>query len=160
MVLSPKTIDPSCETQPKAQVNGRNDMDTKNYARMRARRLLVGFAVVAAAVAFPAVAGAEAVWDIGEYDSCTRTLGGRPGSESDPIAQEIENQKWCCYKSGGVWTDKQGCVAPPAEGAGSAVPPGGPKVDLPTLSVRPPIEAPAKAPVGGLERREVGPVAG
>jgi hypothetical protein len=133
---------------------------TKNPVPMRARRLLVGSAAVAATVVFPGVAVAEAVWDIGEYDSCTRTLSGRPGSENEPIAQEIENQKWCCYKSGGVWTEKQGCVAPPAEGAGSALPPGGPKVDLPTVSVRPPVEAPPTAPVGGLGRPEVRLVVG
>lgn len=138
-------------------------MSTKNSAPTRTRRFSIGYTVIAAAavaIAFPAVATAEAVWDIGEYDSCTRTLGGLPGSESEPIAQEIENQKWCCYKSGGEWSEKQGCVAPPAEGAGSALPPGGSKVDLPTVSVRPPIEAPRPVPVVVLDRPEMRPVVG
>lgn len=128
--------------------------------RVRARRFLVGSAVVAGAavaVAFPAVAVAEPVWDIGEYDSCTRTLGGIDGSESEPIAQEIENQKWCCYKSGGVWSEKQGCVAPPAEGAGSPLTPGGSKVDLPTVRVQPPIDAPQGMPMVDLNTPEVRP---
>ena len=110
---------------------------------------LVGPAVLAAvaiAVASPAVSVAEAVWDIGEYDSCTRQLGGRPGSESDPIAQELENQRWCCHISDGVWTEAQGCVAPPAEGADLTAP-SGPKVDLPTVAVQPPIMAPSGSEV-------------
>lgn len=137
-------------------------MSTKNSAPTRTRRFSVGFAVIAAsavAIAFPAVATAEAVWDIGEYDSCTNTLSGRPGSENDDImAQEIENQKWCCYKSGGAWSDKQGCVAPAAEGAGSARPPS--KVGLPTLNIRPPVEVLAPAPVVVLDRPEMRPVVG
>lgn len=126
----------------------------------RARLRLVGSAVVAAgvvAVAAPAVAAAEAVWDIGEYDSCTRMLGGRPGSENEPIAQEIENQKWCCYKSGGEWSEKQGCVAPPAEGSGATLTPGGPKLDLPTVVVQPPLMAP---PLEGARAPGVRPTRG
>ncbi|MEO3759674.1 hypothetical protein ABGB19_15470 [Mycobacterium sp. B14F4] len=114
-------------------------------------------AAAAIAIAAPAVAVAEAVWDIGEYDSCTRTLGGRPGSENEPIAQEIENQKWCCYKSGGEWSEKQGCVAPPAEGAGTAMPPTWPKVDLPTVAVQPPLVAP---PAERARTPGVGPLLG
>nr|WP_131721745.1 hypothetical protein [Mycolicibacterium komanii]CRL76745.1 hypothetical protein CPGR_04591 [Mycolicibacterium komanii] len=126
----------------------------------RARKLLVGSALMvgaAVAVTFPAVAVAEPVWDIGEYDSCTKTLHGVDGSENEPIGQELENQKWCCYKSGGVWTQAQGCVAPPAEGAGSPSAPGGPRLGLPTLKVQPPIEVPPRTPVIDLGRPDVRP---
>jgi hypothetical protein len=136
-------------------------MSVEIPGRVRARRFFVGSAVVAAAavaLAFPAVAVAEPVWDIGEYDSCTGTLSGIPGSENEPIAQEIENQKWCCYRSGGVWTDKQGCVAPSAEGAGSALTPERPKLDLPTVTIRPPSDAPPRKPMKVvLDRPEVRP---
>ncbi|MGE2719246.1 hypothetical protein [Mycolicibacterium celeriflavum] len=131
--------------------------------RMRARKLTTGAALMvgaAVALAFPSVATAESVWDIGEYDSCTQRLNGIDGSEGEPIAQEIENQKWCCYTSGGVWTATQGCVAPPVESAGSPSAPNGPKLGLPTVRVKPPIVAPPSAPVIDVGRPEVRPALG
>ncbi|MCV7283049.1 hypothetical protein H7J88_25775 [Mycolicibacterium flavescens] len=109
-------------------------MSTKRYDLARTGWILA--AVAAAAVTFPSVAAAEQVWDIEEYDSCTRMLHGIDGSESEPIAQEEENQKWCCFKSGGLWSAASDvCVAPPAESAGSPSTPIGPIRDLPTVRV-------------------------
>lgn len=121
-------------------------MRTKHYNPARARWFLVGSTVAAVALSFPATAAAEPVWDIGEYDSCMRTLQGIDGSESEPIAQEEENQKWCCYKSGGLWSKTQDvCVAPPAEKVGSPSAPVGPIRDLPTVRVEQLIDAPVVA---------------
>lgn len=57
-----------------------------------------------------ATSSAERVWDIGEYDSCMRTM---PPIES--IDDYIQQNKWCCYKSDGDWNENRGCVAPAAE---------------------------------------------
>lgn len=103
-----------------------------------ARAALFAGAVALASAACPAIATAEPVWDIEEYDYCMNQTGGIP-SGGDPIAQEEENDRYCCYRSGGVHNGNN-CAAPPAEGA--ALLPSGPKAGLPTVKVRPPKEAP------------------
>lgn len=57
-----------------------------------------------------ATSSAERVWDIREYDSCMRTMP--PIESSDDY---VEQNKWCCYKSGGDWIEGRGCGAPPAQ---------------------------------------------
>ena len=65
------------------------------------------------ALANPATACAERVWDIGEYDSCSRNVPADQGSDPDKY---LEHLRWCCFKSGGDWnTGTRNCQAP-AEG--------------------------------------------
>ena len=127
-------------------------------ARRLARSALIACAITFAAAACPGIATAAPVWDIEEYDYCMRQTGGMPAS--DPVAQEEENDRYCCYRSGGVWNGIT-CAAPAADGEGGAVLlPGGPKFDLPTLPVRPPIVAPPPPPVLGPAGPMLPPIAG
>jgi hypothetical protein len=75
-------------------------------------------AVSATALAFPATATAERVWDIEFYDDCLA------GLSNDQMNYSINDQKLfhqtCCEHSGGVFIDDGylgKCVAPPAEPA-------------------------------------------
>jgi hypothetical protein len=106
------------------------------------RRLLPA-ALFAAAVAFasttlgyPAIASAERVWDVKEYDRCVADKTN-PGDNLDEI---LGAEQLCCWISGGDWNDNQyKCQAPPAQGAGtdtSTPPP--PKAGIPTAPVQPP----------------------
>jgi hypothetical protein len=108
--------------------------------RRLARAVLLAAAVTLAGTAFPAIATAEAVWDIEEFDYCLRQTNGNPSGStiSDPVAREEENERYCCHRSGGVHNGNA-CVAPPAKDAGAAPPT---KVGLPTVNVQPPIVAP------------------
>jgi hypothetical protein len=62
-------------------------------------------------------------WDIAEYDSCMprsaddldRILG-----PSWNVEDLIEHYRYCCYKSGGVWTGRQ-CQAPASSASASSV---------------------------------------
>ena len=125
-------------------------------ARRLARAALIASAMTFAAAACPGIVTAAPVWDIEEYDYCMRQTGGVPPG-SDPIAQEEENDRYCCYRSGGVWNGIT-CASPPAEGA--VLLPEGPKVGLPTLPVRPPIVAPPPPPVLGPAVPMLPPIAG
>lgn len=109
------------------------------------RGVFCAAAVALAGAACPVIAVAEPVWDIEEYDYCLRQTGSMPPG-SDPVAKEEENDRYCCYRSGGVWNGLT-CVTPAAEGEGAAIPPSGPKAGLPTVQVRPPIVAPPGPPV-------------
>ncbi|WP_006242022.1 hypothetical protein [Mycolicibacterium tusciae] len=64
--------------------------------------LIGGAAVLAAATIglSAGIAGAERVWDIGEYDDCMR--------------KTIRDVDACCIMSGGEVSESQGCVAPAA----------------------------------------------
>jgi hypothetical protein len=117
--------------------------------RRLAHAALFAAAVSLASTAFPAIAAAEAVWDIEEFDYCLRQTNGNPTGSTirDPIAREEDNERYCCYRSGGVHNGNN-CVAPPAKDAGAAPPPP-PKVGLPVVSVQPPIVAPPKTPLVG-----------
>lgn len=122
-------------------------MTTTDFTRPASVRGFARAAVFAAAVtlgsaACPAIATAEPVWDIEEYDYCMRQTGGTPSS--DPIAQEEENDRYCCYRSGGVWNGLT-CASPPAKEAGLL--PIGPKDGLPTVKVPPPFVAPPNPPM-------------
>lgn len=85
------------------------------------RRLLPAVLLAAAAtlggsaLGEPATACAvpDAEWDIGQYDNCIKAGNNEPSD--------------CCLISGGVWSETQGCVAPPARtqpGLPEAVGPG------------------------------------
>ncbi|ULE33514.1 hypothetical protein [Mycobacterium sp. IDR2000157661] len=111
-------------------------------------RWLARPAQFAAIVAFcaavcPAIATAEPVWDIEEYDYCMKqTTDGVPSS--DPVAQFEESVRYCCNRSGGVHNGLT-CTAPPAKAEQTVLPP--PRAGLPTLQVRPPLVAPPPKPM-------------
>ena len=95
-------------------------------------------------IAFPATAAAAPAWDIEEYDYCLKqTTDGVPSN--DPVAQFEEAERYCCYRSGGVYNG-QGCVAPPAQGDSAAPPP---RAGIPIPSVQPPIVGPPPKSVIG-----------
>ena len=112
--------------------------------RRLARATLLAAGVILAGTAFPAIATAEAVWDIEEFDYCLRQTNGNPNGSTirDPIKREEDNERYCCDRSGGVHNGNN-CVAPPAKDAAAAPPK---KVGLPTLTVQPPIVAPPTTP--------------
>ncbi len=111
------------------------------YAAM----LLGAFAVAAAALANPAIAAAERVWDIEFYDKCME------GTSVNPLDDSINYQRsvneTCCNHSGGVFIDDGylgKCVAPPAEpSSGSRQLPGNVQIPsdiatAPTVTKAPP----------------------
>ncbi|OBK71995.1 hypothetical protein A5651_17625 [Mycobacterium sp. 1274761.0] len=62
----------------------------------------------------PTMSHAEKVWDIGDFDSCTKSAENRfisGQTNSDQFSDEV---KFCCIRSGGEWTQAQGCTAPAA----------------------------------------------
>jgi hypothetical protein len=61
------------------------------------------------------IANAEpGVWDIESFDSCTELLDD--GLE-ESLQQKLDETKYCCVHTGGVWNEaQQTCQAPPAEG--------------------------------------------
>lgn len=76
-----------------------------------------GAAAIALAIggfAQPTVALAEKVWDIGEFDSCSKKAEDRFITGKTNSAQFADEIKFCCQMSGGEWTSAQGCTAPPA----------------------------------------------
>lgn len=100
----------------------------------------------------PAASNAEAVWDIGEYDSCLKAANKSYGSHGD-VERYADEIVFCCQTSGGHWSTTQGCTAPPvtapapqspgeviqAPGTGTAA------QDLPMSNGQPPAPAPAPA---------------
>jgi hypothetical protein len=71
-------------------------------------------AMIAGALVQPATAHAEKVWDIGAYDSCVAAANDRFVSAKTDDATWGEELRFCCDRSGGEWTQSQGCTAPPA----------------------------------------------
>jgi len=86
-------------------------------------RFLAGTALaMGVALSGPALANAERVWDIGDFDSCQRMHITSTSSDIDEvIAAAQEHERYCCWKSGGDWAGSK-CVAPPAESQGSTRP--------------------------------------
>jgi hypothetical protein len=83
------------------------------------------------------VTPAVAEWDIEEFDSClslTQEQKKRLLGDSD-LARH-EHYRYCCYKSGGEFTNR-GCVAPPAESSRQST-------SGPGLSIKPPETSPGK----------------
>lgn len=87
-------------------------------------------AVLALGLSWSAPAIAESnndSWDIGEYDSCIKM----PYDKIDVLTSDyVEHIRYCCHKSGGIWTGRK-CVAPPAKPPStSSVPKPGLKLPL------------------------------
>jgi hypothetical protein len=110
--------------------------------------MLLGVAAVAAlppVAGLTAVANAEKVWDIEDYDMC---VADQTGNQLD---LSINDQKafhaYCCNRSGGIFVDDGylgKCVAPPAEPAsGPRQLPG--NVHIPTdIAIAPLTKAPSR----------------
>jgi hypothetical protein len=118
------------------------------------RRGLIRMAIALAAVvlafggaAIPPLAAAEpnsGNWDLDEYKYCLKQTA-KDLDGLDPLdipAQVEENQKYCCYRSGGEWSGGK-CVAPASNSVGTRQIPG----DIETATVEP--QAP---PRGGAPR--------
>ncbi|HEX3286068.1 MAG TPA: hypothetical protein VHT50_15775 [Mycobacterium sp.] len=95
--------------------------------RFKYSAMLLGvMAVAAAPIASPAIATAQRVWDIEDYDKCY---------EGIDVTQTPDDLYWkemkdCCLRSGGVWKDtsppagRGECSAPPGDSKGSRQLPG------------------------------------
>jgi hypothetical protein len=78
---------------------------------------VIGAAAIALAVGGllqPTISHAEKIWDIGDFDSCTKAAEKRFGSGQTNSDQLLDEIKFCCIRSGGEWTQGQGCTAPAA----------------------------------------------
>ena len=106
----------------------------------------LGLTTGANALAHPAIAGAERVWDLEYFDACLRAEDRK---NLDPDVA-LAGYKYCCEASGGVFiADSVKCVAPPAEAPGTRSLPGNVRIPTeiataPTLGgAPPPIRVPA-----------------
>jgi hypothetical protein len=119
---------------------------------------LIGGAGILVAAAIPltaaigltsGIAGAEKIWDLGEYDSCMAKADSRFIMEVTNAAQHAEEVKWCCVMSGGQLSSSQGCVA-------AAVVTQVPNGTLPPVATNAPVttapgsRAPGRLPSGGV----------
>jgi hypothetical protein len=111
------------------------------------RGLLTALASVA--IAFGAAATAPVAvatpnsgnWDLDEYNYCLRqTAKDLDGVDPLDIPAKVEeNQKYCCYRSGGEWSGGK-CVAPSGNSIGTRQLPG----DIATATLTP---APPQHPI-------------
>lgn len=131
-------------------------MTSANIDRMPLPALMIGclfaatLAIGANTVAHPAIAGAERVWDVEDYDNC---MDDQSGSQLDlSINAQRAFHAYCCNRSGGVFIDDGylgKCLAPPAEPAsGPRQLPG--NVQIPTdIATAPTVnQAPTRVPPG------------
>jgi len=78
---------------------------------------------VGLALSGPALANAERIWDIGEFDSCTKMHIPPNTNDIDEImAAAQEHDRYCCWKSGGEWAG--GKCGTPAESQANPTRPG------------------------------------
>jgi hypothetical protein len=111
---------------------------------IRWRRLVPAALLAAAAtlggsaLGYPAIADAAQEWDIGEYDLCV--AGALAAYQSGKITFQDYNQKVkdCCIISSGIWSETQGCGAPPANEVGHTVRPGAINQTMTPAPVAPP----------------------
>ena len=93
-------------------------MRTNQFQVPKCRNITVfraaAVALATGAIAAPAVSHAEKVWDIGQYDSCVAAANNRYQSGKTDVTTWGEEIRFCCDRSGGEWTESQGCTAPPA----------------------------------------------
>lgn len=77
------------------------------------------------------------VWDIGAFDSCVaaandRFISGK--TDNDTWGDEI---RFCCERSGGEWSQTQGCTAPPATFQTQPQTPGSVRAPIPSKAALP-----------------------
>ena len=114
---------------------------------------LVAPTVAAAALASSALANAAPEWDVAAWDQCVAPFDGNPNSSQAEYERWVDHLKYCCEKTGGVFTGPGpgSCVAPPADAAESQPgsqwrPPAG---SIPTLMLTPDPDNPATVPQQG-----------
>ncbi|SRX78615.1 hypothetical protein [Mycolicibacterium parafortuitum] len=93
----------------------------------------------------PAVAHAERIWDIQDYDSCVRAADIRFVNGQTNGATYADEVKFCCLRSGGEWHSVQHCTAPAAL-PGTVQSPGGLPLEAVDVGSRQRPSAPAAAP--------------
>lgn len=95
------------------QPKGDGTMQSKWRKQMKTTIVgAAGIAMAAGGLVGPAVSHAEKVWDIGSYDSCVQAADNRFMSGKTNLATYADEVRFCCDKSGGEWTQSQGCTAP------------------------------------------------
>jgi hypothetical protein len=104
-------------------------MNTLQIPKWRKHMSVTVFGAAAIALATgglvePAVS--HAVWDIGAFDSCTKAAEKRFITGQTNSSQLSDEIRFCCDRSGGEWSQTQGCTAPAAaqtDPATSTLPP-------------------------------------
>jgi hypothetical protein len=94
-------------------------------------------AIAIAGLAQPPASHAEKVWDIGAFDSCVAAANDRYISgktDNDTWGDEI---RFCCERSGGEWSQTQGCTAPPATFQTQPQTPGSVRAPVPSKAALP-----------------------
>ena len=132
-------------------------MTSINANRHRLARRLGGVSFLAIALALgghaitdPAIASAEKVWDIEEYDKCRDAFAWQQMDMSLNEQKQIEEA--CCTLNGGVFKDDGylgKCVAPPADNKGSRQLPG--NIHIPTdIATAPVVTQEQPTPAGAI----------
>jgi len=135
----------------------RTTMTSINANRHRLARRLGGVSFLAIALALgghaitdPAIASAEKVWDIEEYDKCRDAFAWQQMDMSLNEQKQIEEA--CCTLNGGVFKDDGylgKCVAPPADNKGSRQLPG--NIHIPTdIATAPVVTQEQPTPAGAI----------
>lgn len=119
------------------------------YVRRLALATLFAGAATLSASAFGDPATAHAAprqWDIGEYDDCMAYILADYQTGKRTFQEYNEDAKTCCWVTGGVVSETQGCVAPVGDQAQEAERrPAPPEVGIlwPGYTVAPPPAGPA-----------------
>lgn len=115
--------------------------ETGNAGRGFIAAAIAATALVFGGVVTPPLAVGEpnsGSWDIEEFDYCLKqTSKGLGGADPLDIGAKVkENQRYCCYRSGGVWNGDT-CVAPSGNSAGTQQVPGNIET-APVVTMAPP----------------------
>ena len=116
--------------------------------RFKYTAMLAGaLAVVAAPLAYPAVASAERVWDIEYFDTCRDAWLAEYQKGKITFQDFHEGVRGCCKLSDGVWNAaEQECQAPPGDTQGSRQLPG--NVHIPSdIATAPQVTKAAPRPI-------------
>ncbi|MCV7282544.1 hypothetical protein H7J88_23190 [Mycolicibacterium flavescens] len=99
----------------------------------------------------------QALWDIGEWDTCATAASGRNAAGKTTTAQFLEELRFCCDRSGGEWdTSERKCEAPPATAQTAPQSPGE-VVQAPTAGTADPGQNPERTGDGTYEVVPIGP---
>jgi hypothetical protein len=113
---------------------------SRRLRRLLPAALIAATAVLgASAVGDPSIAGAAPEWDFAEYEICADKALANYQNGIITFQQYHQTVKDCCVVTSGIWSETQGCVAPPANAPGRTIPPGRPIQTLtPDLPFAPP----------------------
>lgn len=129
-------------------------MTTQLHRLVPAAVLLAAATLGGSAVGNPAIACAVPEWDVDYYDRCVATVLADYQSGKRDFEHYNIGVVLCCENSGGIWTESQGCVAPPAEQAQPTLPGTAPRPGVATQPPPPPpppvVRNPGVAPRPGV----------